>query len=99
MRQTGRKLIYGGRKKGASREAQVVHFFWRDCVGGIGGCGRVERTPPVFRCALCSLFAPAFRSRECHIIPPCTVVRLPLTEDCLRDYRTSLFMPPFTRRD
>src|SRR4029453_16034435 len=64
-----------------------------------GVCGRVERTPPVFRCALYSLFAPAFRSRECHMIPPCTVVRLPLTEACLRNCRTSLFMPPFTRRD
>ena len=63
-----------------------------------GVCGRVERTPPVCRCALYSLFAPAFRSRECHTIPPCTVVRLPLTEACLRDYRTSLFMRPFTRR-
>ena len=28
------------------------------------------------RCALYSLFAPAFRSRECHTIPPCTVVSL-----------------------
>jgi hypothetical protein len=26
-------------------------------------------------------------------------VSLPLTEACLRDYRTSLFMLPFTRRD
>src|SRR2546430_2375536 len=64
-----------------------------------GVCGRVERTPPVCRCALYSLFAPAFRSRECHTIPSCTVVRLPLTEACLRNCRTSLFMPPFTRRD
>ena len=47
------------------------------------------------RSALCSLFALAFRSRECHSIRPCTVVRLPLTEACLRFSRTSLFMPAF----
>jgi transposase-like protein len=33
-----------------------------------GACGRVERSHSVFRSALCSPFAPAFRSRECHNI-------------------------------
>jgi hypothetical protein len=41
---------------------------------------------------LCSLFAPAFRSRECHTIRPCTVRSLPLTEARLRNYRTSLII-------
>jgi len=41
----------------------------------------------------------AFRSRECHSIRPCTVVRLPLTEACLRFSRTSLFNRPFPQRD
>ncbi len=49
--------------------------------------GRVERTPPVGRCALYSLFAPAFRSRECHTIAPCTVASLLLSEACLRENR------------
>ena len=61
--------------------------------------GRVERTPAMFRSALCSLLAPAFRSRECHTIRPCTVLRLPLTEARLRDCRTSLFNGSFTARD
>ncbi len=41
----------------------------------------------MFRSALYSLFAPAFRSRECHNIRPCTVQSLPLTEARLQDYR------------
>ena len=53
----------------------------------------------MFRSALCSLFAPAFRSRECHIIRPCTVWSLPLTEARLRHYRTSLFIRTFATRD
>ena len=64
----------------------------------IGFPSRVERTPPVCRCALCSQFAPAFRSRECHSIPPCTVASLPLTEACLRFSRTSLFNQLFPQR-
>jgi hypothetical protein len=53
----------------------------------------------MFRSALCSLFAPAFRSQECHTIRPCTVRRLPLTEARLRHYRTSLFIRTFATRD
>ena len=53
----------------------------------------------MFRSALCSLFAPTFRYRECHIIRPCTVRSLPLTEARLRDYRTSLFIRTFATRD
>jgi hypothetical protein len=52
-----------------------------------GLCGRVERSCAVFRSALCSPFAPAFRCRECHSIRPCTAQSLSLTEACLRDYR------------
>jgi hypothetical protein len=40
----------------------------------------------------------AFRSRECHSIRPCTVVRLPLTEACLRFSRTRLFNQLFPQR-
>jgi len=61
-----------------------------------GVCGRVERSCAVFRSALCSPFAPAFRFRECHSIRPCTAQSLSLTEACLRDYRTSLFIQSFT---
>jgi hypothetical protein len=43
----------------------------------VGPPGRVERSRPVCRSALCSPFAPAFRSRECHNIRPCTVQSLP----------------------
>jgi hypothetical protein len=53
-----------------------------------GPLGRVERTLPVFRSALYSPLAPAFRSRERHNIRPCPVQRLPLTEARLRNYRT-----------
>ena len=53
----------------------------------------------MFRSALCSLFAPAFRSRECHSIRPCTVQSLPLAEARLRNYRTSLFIRTFATRD
>ena len=42
------------------------------------------------RSALYSPFAPAFRSRECHTIRPCTVQSLSLTEADLRHYRTNL---------
>jgi len=42
----------------------------------------------MFRSALYSPLAPAFRSRECHNIRPCTVQSLPLPEACLRNYRT-----------
>ena len=52
-----------------------------------------------YRSALYSLFAPTFRSWECHIIRPCTVWSLPLTEARLRDYRTSLFIRTFATRD
>ena len=41
-----------------------------------GVCGRVERSCAVFRSALCSPFAPAFRFRECHSIRPCTAQSL-----------------------
>jgi hypothetical protein len=51
------------------------------------------------RSALYSPFAPAFRSRECHKIRPCTAQSLSLTEARLRNYRTSLFIQPLTRRD
>jgi hypothetical protein len=46
----------------------------------------------MFRSALCSPFAPAFRFRKCHSIRPCTAQSLSLTEACLRDYRTNLFI-------
>jgi hypothetical protein len=62
-------------------------------------CGRVERTRSAFRSALCSPFAPAFRSRECHSIRPCTARSLPLTEACLRFSRTSLFIRSFPNWD
>jgi len=45
-----------------------------------GVWGRVERSRTVFRSALYSPFAPAFRSWECHNIRPCTGESLPLTE-------------------
>jgi Amidase len=61
-----------------------------------GPPGRVERSCAVFRPALCSPFAPAFRFRECHSMRPCTAQSLSLTEACLRDYRTSLFIQSFT---
>jgi hypothetical protein len=63
---------------------------------GRGRYGRVERSCAVFRSALYSPFAPAFRFRECHSIRPCTAQSLSLTEACLRDYRTSLFIQSFT---
>jgi hypothetical protein len=66
-------------------------------IKSIGPPGRVERSRPVFRSALYSPFAPAFRSRECHNNRPCTVQSLPLTEACLRNYRTSLFIQAFTK--
>jgi hypothetical protein len=72
--------------------------IFTDTISGVKGPpGRVERSRPVFRSALYSPFAPAFRSRECHNIRPCTVQSLPLTEACLRNYRTSLFIQAFTK--
>ena len=41
----------------------------------------------MFRSALCSPFAPAFRFRECHSIRPCIAQSLSLTEACLRENR------------
>jgi hypothetical protein len=63
-----------------------------------GPLGRVERSCAVFRSALCSPFAPAFRFRECQSIRPCPTQSLSLTEACLRNYRTSLFIQSFTPR-
>ena len=53
----------------------------------------------MFRSALYSPFAPAFRYRQCHTLRPCTVQSRSLTEARLRNDRTSLFIPPVTRRD
>ena len=49
----------------------------------------------MFRSALCSPFAPPFGFGVGCGIPPC-IQSLSLTEVCLRDYRTSLFIQSFT---